>query len=68
MEDPHQPSTLSCPPTQAYLSSHLKKGDIVLGVKALDDSHSERQGLALMTMNKWGSVFGIFFSCLKKRK
>lgn len=66
--DPRHPSSLSCPPTQAYLSSSLsQKGDIVLGVKALDDLHSRGRSLAPCWWKVGFSVWDFLF-CLKKEK
>lgn len=65
--DPHHPSSLSCPPTPLYLSSVLKKGDIVLGVKALDNLHS--RGAKFGTVLKSGvHCLGFSFLLKKNRK
>lgn len=53
-------------PSPPFLFSH--EGGTVLGVKALDDSYSERGDVWHCVGEKWGSVFGFFFSFLLKKR
>lgn len=61
--DPRHPSSLSCPPTQAYLSSSLslKRVTLFWGSKPWT-TYTAGGEVWHRVGEKWGSVFGIFFS------